>query len=202
MFSGAAAMMYTMVMAMALKLSFAQDAPFEGPPSCKCKGKLDSKIPIKDCTYPFADTGKCVDADEDYGNIPWFKTYPADYGSGCKAWPEPSQADCFNASEEQVPKVPQKLLAPTKDWCNNKWCYVDPCQCDAPDVTASSTFSSHGVMKYSYSACGAVDSFTASEASDKIGSGDCDVTMSGVPFPQTLGFLSLSVATFACVFIA
>jgi hypothetical protein len=95
-------------------------------------------------------------------------------GSGCQPWPEVSWQECFNNSEAQIPKVPQELVTPTADWCTQPWCYVDPCKCDAPDVRASSTFSSYGVMKYSYATCGAVGTYTSS--AEKVGTEDCDVT--------------------------
>merc|ERR1719491_1695493 len=39
--------------------------------------------------------------------------YPADLGGRCKAWDSTHHPKC-----------------PGEDWCESKWCYVDPCNCD------------------------------------------------------------------------
>merc|ERR1712039_551890 len=170
----------------------------DGNPTCKCIGALSSKLERFDCTYEFAPTGKCVKVDPNYGDIPWWKTYPADYGSQCQPWPEPTQSACYNASEDQEPKVPQKLLSPQKGWCDDPWCYVDPCKCDAPDKAASVTFAHINEMFYSYTACGSIDAFTAEMAEDNLGSGICEVATSSAHLsgPLSAGYAMFSIFVF------
>merc|ERR1711920_900540 len=131
---------------------------------------------------------------EGYGDISWWEDYPADYGSECRAWPEPAQSVCFNASEAQEPKVPQKLLQPTKA------CYIDPCKCDAPDKAASSVFAFLNEMYYSYAACGSTDLYTAEYAADNVGSGACEVATSGGKTfaPKSAFWVSLPLLFFVC----
>lgn len=179
--------------ALLLACACAQNSPVDGNPLCKCIGALSSKLDTFDCDHPWAKTGKCVNVDDTYGDINWWKHYPANYGTQCQQWPEPAQSVCFNASEAQEPKVPQELLTPTKAWCTKPWCYVDPCKCEAADVAASSVFDSLGEMYYSYSACGSMDLFTGEYAEDKVGSGNCDVKVSGA---KVLASMSASAICF------
>lgn len=81
-------------------------------------------------------------------------TYPGDTGSSCAAWDNASHPDC-SANSSSKP-----------DWCGKQWCYVDPCSCgmDVPPKIATYT---DGAMfqgrklYYSYSTCGATDSWTS-----------------------------------------
>merc|ERR1712083_213003 len=150
------------------------------------------KLERKDCDYAFAQTQKCVNVDPAYGDNGW-NLYPADYGSQCQEWPEPAQTACFAYNTTAGDTEPTALLAPTEDWCQKKWCYIDPCKCDAPDKAASSVFAFLGEMFYSYAACGSTDLFTAEYAADNIGSGTCEVATSGVEaaVPVSVFLLSL-----------
>jgi hypothetical protein len=78
--------------------------------------------------------------------------FPADTGATCQAWEEKNHPDCSGKA------------APS--WCNQKWCYVDPCSCKlaTPPKTSSylpdANYQGRPVY-YSYATCGGSDSYTA-----------------------------------------
>lgn len=78
--------------------------------------------------------------------------YPAETGGTCAAWDAGRHPDCMKAD---APK-----------WCNQAWCYVDPCSCqiNTPPVVAS--YAPDGEYQgrpiyFSYETCGSVDTYTA-----------------------------------------
>jgi len=78
--------------------------------------------------------------------------FPADTGGQCKAWEQANHPECKGAS------------APA--WCDQQWCYVDPCKCKSgiPPKTSSYVRDSNYQGKpvyYSYATCGGTDSWTA-----------------------------------------
>jgi hypothetical protein len=81
--------------------------------------------------------------------------YPADTGGTCDAWDNGRHPAC---KDEDPSKRPE--------WCENKWCYVDPCSCDL-DVPPKVSFYVPGAtfqnipIYYSYSTCGSNDTWTA-----------------------------------------
>ncbi|CAJ1398790.1 unnamed protein product [Effrenium voratum] len=82
--------------------------------------------------------------------------YPATYGNYCGKQAEPGSSSCWNLTND--------MELPTADqagWCNDPWCYVDPCTCPVADLAMSSYFPGSGLY-YSYSNCGGVDTFTSS----------------------------------------
>lgn len=77
-------------------------------------------------------------------------TYPASVGGNCSAWDDGNYKDCKGDD------------APA--WCKQKWCYVDPCDCDLPDsqpkkTTAKVKFQGNPAY-WSYATCGGQDLFT------------------------------------------
>jgi len=80
--------------------------------------------------------------------------YPPTYGVGCQKHYEPGSSDCFNqVADAELPD------ADRASWCDNQWCYVDPCNCNA-DVSQSSYFAGASYA-YSYATCGSADEFAA-----------------------------------------
>jgi len=80
--------------------------------------------------------------------------YPPGVGSWCNAW-------------EQYVDYPGCTGDNPPDWCSQKWCYVDPCQCniaDDPVITFSFPDAKYQgkALFYSYSTCGGSDSWTGS----------------------------------------
>lgn len=76
--------------------------------------------------------------------------YPLDLGASCQKWDQNYHPAC-------------KAAMPPS-WCQQGWCYVDPCHCDLPVVPKKTTyglnFQGHPAY-WSYNTCGATDFFTA-----------------------------------------
>lgn len=73
-------------------------------------------------------------------------SYPADLGGSCEAWDESKNPECKGGS---APK-----------WCSQKWCYVDPRNCHAPELPEMSEYQPKASyqnmpLHYSYSTCDA-----------------------------------------------
>jgi len=81
--------------------------------------------------------------------------YPAEAGGSCDAW--------------DLDNHPQCAVTGTKpEWCNRRWCFVDPCSCSVSQPPKVSTYV-NGTMQgksiyYSYETCGNQDMFTATYA--------------------------------------
>lgn len=76
--------------------------------------------------------------------------YPVDVGSSCEAWERTTAPAC------------QKQDKP--DWCEQKWCYVDPCNCDLdilPKQTSMGLTYQGSTAYWSYKTCGGKDSWSA-----------------------------------------
>lgn len=80
--------------------------------------------------------------------------YPVDIGSQCQAWEMRSHSAC-KGDPSTIP-----------EWCSQKWCYVDPCDCNLengpPPKTsqglATAMFQGKPIF-YSYATCGSPDAF-------------------------------------------
>merc|ERR1711904_755447 len=65
-----------------------------------------------------------------------------------------------------------KPISEQADWCMRKWCYVDPCNCDASDASKSDYFP--GELTYTYGTCGDKNTYTATEsATNTVGNAEC-----------------------------
>jgi hypothetical protein len=138
-----------------------------GLPTCSCLGQLPEWIEKYKCDYDFAFHGKCVKAFAEE-SLAWTE-YPADYGETCAIHKEPGQAGCYNVEAMPPVELPAEKQA---DWCGSEWCYVDPCNCDAADVTQSDYFP--GMLQYSYATCGAKNTYTATESKfNTVGNAEC-----------------------------
>jgi len=72
---------------------------------------------------------------------------------------EPFSEDCSNA--DGTPKAEKDQA----QWCKDAFCYVDPCTCNAPDVSIGVAGWFSGTMAaYSYSNCGSSDSWSNAAA--------------------------------------
>jgi len=93
--------------------------------------------------------------------------FPADTGATCHAWEADNHPDCSGKSPPS--------------WCNQAWCYVDPCSCKlaTPPKTSSYLPDSNYQGKpvyYSYASCGGTDSYTSGRKEacvNQKSSGDC-----------------------------
>lgn len=59
------------------------------------------------------------------------------------------------------------------DWCDEQWCYIDECNCNAADASQSTYFGADKIMFYSYSTCGGSDTYTSEETGVVKGAKDC-----------------------------
>jgi len=81
--------------------------------------------------------------------------YPKELGGECQAWDEGLHPDC-------------PLGDSNAEWCNQRWCFVDPCSCTAPvppkvsDYLGDATFQGRPIF-WSYSTCGSKDSYSSKE---------------------------------------
>jgi len=79
-------------------------------------------------------------------------SFPADLGARCEAWDAKKHPDC-----------------PGESWCEQKWCYVDPCKCkNLPALPKPTTYLPDAnyqgkPVHYSYATCGGSDSFSKKE---------------------------------------
>jgi len=145
-----------------------------GNMNCKCArvpATADGKkVEEYDCNQTYASSaGKCVNASVKGKYV----DYPGDYGKTCQAWPEPGHPSCYDVCRgEELPKqasASSRRLAKDdcpennntkKAWCDDPWCYVDPCACEAKDKSVSLYFTQ---MVYSYMTCGSSDKYTSEE---------------------------------------
>jgi hypothetical protein len=79
-------------------------------------------------------------------------SFPADLGGTCMAWDDKTHTDCKEGSDSP--------------WCQDKWCYVDPCNCDIEVLPKKSTYLPGSTFQgktvyYSYATCGNQDQWTA-----------------------------------------
>lgn len=90
-------------------------------------------------------------------------TYPAEVGSRCEAWDDGHESQ-HCSSTDQSPGT-------GSGWCAQKWCYVDPCNCDskvldappAQSMMLQASMYKATPLYYSYATCGSTDSWTATE---------------------------------------
>jgi len=72
--------------------------------------------------------------------------YDAETGASCAAWDKGKHPECKGGV--------------TPQWCNQEWCYVDPCSCDLevpPKVTTAGIEYQGGPAYWSYATCGSTD---------------------------------------------
>mmetsp|Transcript_23590 Transcript_23590/g.54512 ORF Transcript_23590/g.54512 Transcript_23590/m.54512 type:complete len:464 (-) Transcript_23590:74-1465(-) len=85
--------------------------------------------------------------------------YPAFYGQACGKQPEPFSSSCYNTSTDPPTELVEGVRAA---WCDDPWCYVDPCTCKLEDI-ALSTYFPNETIYFSYSNCGGADTFSNPE---------------------------------------
>jgi len=78
--------------------------------------------------------------------------FPADAGAVCNTWEKDNHPDC---DSDDAP-----------EWCNQAWCYVDPCSCKLPTPPKTSAYLPGASyqdkpMYFSYATCGGKDAWTA-----------------------------------------
>lgn len=171
-----------------------------GVAGCPCITEYPEGVTTPyDCDFAYAANGKCVNATPKGLPVP----YPGDYGITCKTYKEPGHPSCWNlTSGTELPTATGRRLNSTNttgntdtsdttsgtkaSWCDDPWCYVDPCQCDASDVGQSTYFNDE--ISFSYSTCGSVDKYTEAETTLTLGNSKCENEASAA---SSRGFLML-----------
>lgn len=102
--------------------------------SCPCINPSELNCVARDSgtvTFNAAETNACQ--------------VPSNYASGCSAW---DAAPGMKFQDDCAGNNPP-------DWCDRAWCYVDLCNCDAPDMAESEYFKVADELKlgYSYLTC-------------------------------------------------
>jgi hypothetical protein len=87
-----------------------------------------------------------------------FVSFPMFTGSGCNAWDDSIHPSCLSASEKPA-------------WCDQKWCFVDPCNCNGKNFYRKSTAFGDATyqgksLAYSYLTCGAEDHYEPKDSHD------------------------------------
>lgn len=166
-------------------MSTGVSASANGESTCKCLGdkkafmcgkKTPPCITELKCTHTWAVGGKCVNITS---HSVVFKEYPFDYGDSCKKHHDIGSASCYNQTTDPPTELAEDKK---KGWCDDPWCYVDCCACDAADAEYSHWFKPIKIP-YSYSTCKASDKFTSTQDTQ---TGKCDTkgcTTGGAPSP-------------------
>lgn len=104
------------------------------------------------------DACKCIGLDVPHGSIKATidsrtYEYPANTGAHCNSWDAETHPTCHGDNPPA--------------WCQQKWCYVDPCSCNISVAPKKNTYvpgaTSQGKpLFYSYMTCGQADSYSAS----------------------------------------
>lgn len=97
--------------------------------------------------------------------------YPAELGGKCHAWDEKAHPLCKEGS--------------TEAWCAQKWCYVNPCDCDLPVLPKTSSYMPGATFQgkpiyYSYATCGGTDTFTAKHYKEACVNQETEASCSGL----------------------
>lgn len=80
--------------------------------------------------------------------------YPPTFGLSCQKHFEPGNEDCFDQATNT-----ELAVGVRADWCDNQWCYIDPCDCNVEQ--ALSLYFEGEAYAYSYDTCGSEDAFAA-----------------------------------------
>jgi len=196
-------MMRTILLAVISVGALAEERPLLNPrrltsaaglPTCLCLTKLPSTVEEKDCTYDFAAGGKCY---QTVGLVSNFTLVPGDFGESCKIHADPGHQACSDLTTYPPSEKPTSEQA---GWCLQKWCYVDPCNCDASDATKSDYFP--GELFYSYGTCGDKNTYTAAEsATNTVGNAECasqpEAASDAYSFTMGFGLLLAGVGALA-----
>lgn len=112
--------------------------------------------------------------------------YPADLGARCEAWDDDKHPSC---KSDKPPK-----------WCNQKWCYVDPCRCSIdvlPKIAVyvpDATYRAKPIF-FSYATCGGKDMYSVGVPA--VGSPGCRcIGFAGLPGTTEVTFADDKVVAY------
>jgi len=115
--------------------------------------------------------------------------YPAFYGQACGKQPEPFSSSCYNTTNDPPTELPEGVRA---SWCDDPWCYVDPCTCALSDVVKTEYFPGVDIY-YTYSNCGGVDTFSTNNIA-----ADCNTSFTATSDAACLTKFSNGAARVNC----
>lgn len=110
--------------------------------------------------------------------------YPADLGSRCEAWDNRRHTSCAKGSKEK--------------WCQESWCYVDPCDCKIPVLPKVSEYTPDARYRgkplfFSYATCGGKDTWT--KGVPEVGTPGCRcINFDNMPGTTEMAIMGKSVA--------
>ena len=114
---------------------------------------LVSNMPMTGAQYNYTDA-TAVNA---LNETSWL--LPDTYGGTCSGWDADAMSSGFSGG-----------WGCPADWCSDKWCYVDPCECS--DYAIGETFMFSGVSLYfSYGLC--CGGFSTAATCGGLGAGEC-----------------------------
>lgn len=142
--------------------------PNAAPTACTCSGHNETKVscaPAQKALWSATWTGAasdCIKVTPD-GAPNWVKHdfhYPSNYANTCdQSGKEPGSYDCTKVTGQThsfAVGAGYNSNWNTSTWCLSKFCWVNPCTCNKNDQKKSTWLNSY----YSYSMCGAVDTYT------------------------------------------
>lgn len=169
------------------------DASAAMPTSCPCVGNGQHEItcPADMHWTPGADA-KCVNAvvDREAGWVTGDAIYDAEYGASCDSVNhEVGSLECTRTHAQQMKFGEPAGSCPefgdgyneamdSADWCvGQKFCFVDPCNCNKPDVALSNYFPmgahSEAAAYYSAETCGGVNLWKVDQCAAFMAEGTC-----------------------------
>eukprot|EP00747_Dinoflagellata_sp_TGD_P164841 gnl/TRDRNA2_/TRDRNA2_185333_c0_seq1.p1 gnl/TRDRNA2_/TRDRNA2_185333_c0~~gnl/TRDRNA2_/TRDRNA2_185333_c0_seq1.p1 ORF type:complete len:208 (+),score=36.35 gnl/TRDRNA2_/TRDRNA2_185333_c0_seq1:84-707(+) len=130
----------------------------KGNPGCACLGEIPDCIPRVKCDKPFADAnGECVQPTVQEK----LQMYPTNYGTLCVTHIEPGHTACYDVEAGvEKPAFGSGSADEKAKWCDDPWCYIDPCNCNAPERYAADYFASYSCLWYTYLTCGDSDAYS------------------------------------------
>jgi len=155
------------------------------PTACACLTQFPAEVTTKSCTATllfdattWTTPNQCVDVtpDSDADGKKHTVQYPATYGLGCaNTGKEPGSFACTKVGdganhEFVMNSANYNSFYNSSDWCDDQFCFVDPCNCNKADMALSTWI---GGQYYSYSQCGGADEFTAAGCSKTV-KADCE----------------------------
>eukprot|EP00747_Dinoflagellata_sp_TGD_P144259 gnl/TRDRNA2_/TRDRNA2_176469_c0_seq3.p1 gnl/TRDRNA2_/TRDRNA2_176469_c0~~gnl/TRDRNA2_/TRDRNA2_176469_c0_seq3.p1 ORF type:complete len:246 (+),score=30.83 gnl/TRDRNA2_/TRDRNA2_176469_c0_seq3:109-738(+) len=130
----------------------------KGNPGCPCIGYFhpDCITRVACADKPYKDSnGECIQPTVQGEK----KSYPTNYGTICQKHMEPGHTDCYDtAAGTELPAPDSGADKVRAGWCDDPWCYIDPCNCNAPSQYKSDYFPDS--LFYTYLTCGDEDTYS------------------------------------------
>merc|ERR1719160_214263 len=117
------------IIALACLVALATGQSTKGNPGCPCIGYFHPDcLPRVACAdKPYKDDkGECIQPTVQKKK----QLYPTNYGTICQAHMEPGHSDCYDVDAgTPLPAEGSGAAKEQAGWCDDPWCYIDPCNC-------------------------------------------------------------------------